>query len=116
MKMIKKLVFLVAFTVVHLNVTLTLLGRAYNSAGVSAVLVRLNNSTLFVLLCPVALPMMISDPDGDRTPKWLQWCAFGGNSLIWAIAVLLLFMGIRRLCRRRQTRSMANNTIEETSR
>ena len=114
MKTIKELLFLVTFTVGHAFVTLSLLG-VYNARDVGSVLQRLCNLIVIILMCPFMLPLVLLNGDGDRTPQWLQWCALWGDSLLCAVAVLLLFTGIKRLLNRKQAKRMAN-TIEETSR
>ena len=51
------------------------------------------------LTLPLLLPLIRSDPDGDRFPRWFQLASVLVNSLVWCLVILLVVV-IRRRSRR----------------
>jgi hypothetical protein len=115
MYMIKKLTFMVAFTAGHAFLTISMISWGCGHRFGSLVLERLYSLVVVILMCPVVLALFSFDPDGDRTPRWFQWSSYFVNGMIWAVVILLLFAAVRRLSRNRGVKSIANNTIKETS-
>ncbi|MBI2927825.1 MAG: hypothetical protein HYY24_19205 [Verrucomicrobia bacterium] len=97
-----KALFLILFIPVHSLVTLLVLQRMFNPPpGGGSIFFKIFSVGL---ASPVLLPLVAFDPDGDRLPRWLQVASFPLNSLVWALALLMLFSVAKRLAGRR-TRS-----------
>ena len=87
---------LVVFVLTHALLTHTMLLRAFDSQAAGW---RVAAATLSM---PLLLPLILSDPDGDRLPRWLQVVSFPLNSAIWAAGIAIIATTGRR--RRRQHR------------
>ena len=94
-------------TAIHGVITMIVWANALGSAC----LIRLPASACkaigVVLACPVLLPCLMLDPDGDRFPKWFQVSSFFLNGLVWAFLILLAAIFIKHL---RQCRQREGNT------
>jgi hypothetical protein len=97
----RKLLFIVVFTVAHAFLTLSMITWGCRHGFGGSLLQRLNSLVVAVFMSPVVLPMVYSDPDGDRIPRWFQWSSYFLNSMIWAVAILLLFTAVKSLSRKR---------------
>ena len=110
----KKLMFLVAFTAGHAFLTLFMISWGCSHRLANPVWERLYNLVVAIFMCPVVLPLVFFDPDGDRTPRWFQWSSYFVNSMIWAAVILLLFAIVKRLLGNRGPKRLANKTIEKS--
>lgn len=103
-KMTKKITFTITFTLVHAVVTMIVCANALGSSF----LVSLPRSACkiigIILACPVLVPCIMLDPDGDSLPKWFQVSSFFLNSLIWAGLILLLIAASKRYRSRTNTK------------
>lgn len=100
-KLIKRIIFLVLFTPIHVFATLIMAQKFFfnpsrNPGAIETVLKYLT----FVFTLPVVYPCMLIDPDGEWFPKWFQFFSVFLNSFVWALLILLLFIIVKRLCRR----------------
>jgi hypothetical protein len=113
--MAAKLLFLVIFVPIHSALSINMLHLAFNppSGGLSA----LHKFFLVVITSPVLLPLVMSDPDGDRIPRLFQFLAYPVNSLVWGIGLLLVFALIKRWrARWRRGRDMTGRNLSDQSR
>jgi hypothetical protein len=111
MYVMKKWIFVIAFTIGHAYLTLFMISWGCRHRPASSVLESLYSATVAVLMCPVVLPLFFSDPDGDRIPRWIQWSSYFVNGMIWAAVILLLFATVKRLSR---SKTMASAPNQET--
>jgi hypothetical protein len=93
-------VFVVLFTPIHLVATLMMVQRFFFNPRNSGTIETVFKYLTFVFTLPVIYPCMRIDPDGERLPEWFQAFSFFLNLFIWAILILLLFIIVKRLCRR----------------
>jgi hypothetical protein len=113
MYVMKKSFFVIAFTIGHAYLTLFMISWGRRHRPASSVLESLYSSVVAVLMCPVVLPLVFSDPDGDQIPRWIQWSSYFVNGMIWAAAFLILFAIVKRLS---GNTTIANTTIQKTGR
>jgi hypothetical protein len=113
--MMKKLTFMVAFTAGHAFLTIFMISWGCGHRFASSVLERVYSLVVAIFMCPVVLPLVFFDPDGDRTPRWFQWSSYLVNSLIWAVVILLLLAAVKRLSGNREVKRMASDSIGESS-
>ncbi len=99
--LIKRVVFVVLFTPIHLFATLVMVHKFFfNASRDSGAIETVFKYLTFVFTLPVLYPCMRIDPDGERLPRWFQFFSGFLNSLFWALLILLLFIIVKRLCRR----------------
>ena len=96
----KKIIFLIAFVPVHYFVTLHLMQRYlfnYNPNVDTGLFAELCRVLTWAFSMPVILPMMMFNLLHEYQPLWLQILPGIINSIVWGIAVLLLFDGLKRI-------------------
>ena len=100
-RLIKGIVFVVLFTPIHLCATLIMVQRFFfNPSRDPGTMETAFKYLTFVFTLPVLYPFMRMDPDGEGSPKWFQAFSVFLNSFVWGLLLLLLFIIVRRLCRR----------------
>jgi hypothetical protein len=97
--LIKKIIFLVLFTPVHLLVTLVMVQRFFfNPSREAGTIETMLKYVTFIFTLPVLYPCMRVDPDGDLFPKWFQFFSVFLNSFVWGLLLLFVLIIIKRLC------------------
>ncbi|MHC4460930.1 MAG: hypothetical protein ACYS30_05795 [Planctomycetota bacterium] len=100
--MIKKIVFLVLFTPIHVCATLLMVQKFFfNPSRKPGAIENVLKILTFVFTLPVVYPCMRIDPDGEWFPRWFQYFSVFLNSFVWALLLLLLFYIVKRLRARR---------------
>lgn len=97
--MIKKIIFIIAFAVVHWFLMIMLVqwyGFNYNPNVDTGLWAQFAHVMSFVFSVPILLPFILTDM-GEYWPLPLQLLFSVCNSLLWAVVVLLIFSGIKRL-------------------
>lgn len=97
--MIKKIIFVIVFVPVHFFLTAILLQYYwfnYNPNVDTGIWAQFAHVMSFVLSVPILVPFIVTDL-GEYWPLPLQLLPSVCNSLLWAIVVLLIVSGIRRL-------------------
>jgi len=96
--MYKKLIFLVLFVPLHLFSTVLLLHYFwYNyNARLAGPFAQVAHAVAAVLAVPL-LAMLHVVGVSEHSPTVLQILFLVGNSLLWGVAVLLIYAGIHRL-------------------
>ena len=86
------------FVGAHSLATVWLLQAAANAPASAGVGVVRGLAAVFAL--PLLLPLIASDPDGDRMPRWFQFASVALNSLAWwAVGVLIAVLRRRHAAR-----------------
>ena len=96
----KKIIFLIAFVPVHYFLTLHLMQRYlfnYNPNVDNGLFDELCRVLTLAFSLPVTLPLMMLNILHEHQPLLLQILPGIINSIVWGIAILLLFDGIKRL-------------------
>jgi hypothetical protein len=100
-RLIKRMVFVVLFTPIHLCATLLMVQKFFfNPSREPGAMETVFKYLTFVFTLPVVYPCMRIDPDGEWFPKWFQVFSVFLNSFVWGLLLLLLFIIVRRLCMR----------------
>ena len=89
-----RLIFLLVYVPIHTGLSLMGLHQAYNppSGGLST----FAKCWIVTVTSPILLPLVRYDPDGEKLPEWLQYVSGPLNSLVWGIALLLVYELVRR--------------------
>ena len=99
--LIKRIVFVVLFTPIHVYATLLMVQRFfYNASREPGAMETAFKYLTFVFTLPVLYPCMRMDPDGERLPGWFRFSSIFLNSLFWALLILLVFIIIKCVCTR----------------
>ena len=93
----RRILFVVLFVPAHAFVTLVLVQRMYASPASPGPWEKLRDVAGLIFTLPVLRPCIWLDPDGDRTPGWLQALSILLNSLFWALTVLCCLAVFKRL-------------------
>ena len=100
-RLIKRIIFLVLFTPIHVLATILMVQRFFFNPGRNpGAMENAFKYLTFVFTLPVMYPCMRFDPDGELLPKWFQFFSIFLNSFLWALLLLFLFIAVRRLCKR----------------
>ena len=100
-RLIKRIVFVVLFTPIHVYATLLMVQRFfYNASREPGAMETAFKYLTFVFTLPVLYPCMRIDPDGERLPGWFRFFSIFLNSFVWALLLLFVFIIIKRLCTR----------------
>lgn len=99
--LIKRIIFLVLFTPIHLFATLLMVQKFFfNPSRNPGALETVFKYLTFVFTLPVLYPCMRIDPDGEWFPRWFQYFPVFLNSFVWALLLLFLFIIVKRICTR----------------
>lgn len=111
--MIKRALFAVVFVPVHavLTVLCVVHWLNWNYVVDMGLWPRFVNLCARVLSLPLLLPLMMLDPDGERFPMWFRHGSVLVNSLLWAILILFVIAGIKRL--RSENNGTPNQALED---
>jgi hypothetical protein len=98
-RLIKRIIFLVLFTPIHLLATLVMVQKFFfNPSRDPGAIETAFKYLTFVFTLPVLYPCMRIDPDGERLPGWFRFSSVFLNSFVWALLLLFVFIIVRRLC------------------
>lgn len=100
----KKAIFLIVFVILHYFLTVILLQRYlfnYNANVDTGLWAQFCRIMAFVSILPVVLPMMKTGLLHEYQPIWAQILLFIFNSLVWAVLILLIFTGLKRVRRKK---------------
>lgn len=99
--LIKRIIFLVLFTPIHVFATLLMVQKFFfNPSRNPGTIETVFKYLTFVFTLPVMYPCMRIDPDGEWFPKWFQFFSVFLNSFVWALLLLFLFIIVKRICTR----------------
>ena len=100
-RLIKKIIFLVIFTPIHVSATLLMVQRFFfNPSRDAGAMETVLKYLTFVFTLPVLYPCMRVDPDGELFPKWFQFFSVFLNSFVWGLLLLFLFIIVKHFCTR----------------
>ncbi|MHC4461480.1 MAG: hypothetical protein ACYS6W_07995 [Planctomycetota bacterium] len=114
--MIKKIIFVIVFVPVHWFLTMMLVQWYwfnYNPNMDTGLWAQFAHVMSFVFSVPILLPFILTDM-GEYWPLPLQLLPSVCNSLLWAVVVLLIFSGIKRL-RGRKAKPQAPQFAQPTA-
>ena len=112
--MIKEILFLILFTVAHALATILMIGWVCGEMFVGTVWDKIFRIITWIFMTPIIWIYFLLDPDGDRSPQWLQAFSYFLNSFVWAVLILLLIIGIKRLREKKQAAKPPNPSMKAT--
>jgi hypothetical protein len=111
--MMKRVLFVLVFVPVHWVLTIVSFQRLlnYNPIVDVGLWPKVVNVCAVVLSLPVLFPLILLNPDGGRFPGWFEVLSVPLNSIVWAVLILLLIVGIKRFRASQQDKETPNHAL-----